>query len=82
MRVTCSEACRVAGTLYRGKKKVGKGSKKLTKAGTAKLKLLPSKKGRKALASKTPKRVIVRLRAADTAGNRGKLVTRKIAIRK
>jgi hypothetical protein len=81
VRVTCSEACRVAATLHKGRKKVGARSKRMTKAGSAKLKLRPGAKARRKLQRGALKSVSVRLRARDAAGNLSGRVTKKIAVR-
>lgn len=94
VKVTCNGPCRATAELLLDRRtakrlrlaaakpvRIGRATKRLTKAGTVKLKLRPSAKARRRLARARIRSVTVRTRGADTAGNRSKTVTRKVAIR-
>lgn len=94
VKITCNEACRTTAELLLDRRtakrlglaaarpvRIGLAKKRLATAGTVKLKLRPSVKARRRLARARVRSVAVRTRATDTAGNRSKAVTRKVAVR-
>jgi len=93
VRVTCSEACTVSAQLLLDRRTarrlglaaatvtIGRASKRLAGAGSAKLRLRPSAQARRRLRRGRLGKVTIRVRATDKAGNRSKLVTKKVAIR-
>ena len=93
VKVTCNEPCVATAELLLDRRtakrlrlaaapvRIGRATKRLTKAGTASLRLRPTAKARKRLARGRVKVVSVRVRARDGAGNRSKSVTKRVRIR-
>ena len=70
VRVTCDEPCRAVGELRaKGRGRIARKAKRLTVAGTVKLKLRPAARMRRKLRRGKLSKVTLRVRATDLAGN-------------
>jgi Ca2+-binding RTX toxin-like protein len=67
-RVTCAGACKVAGTLSKGTKKVGAGSSTLIAPGTATVRVKPTAAGKKALKKVKTAKLTLKVTVQDATG--------------
>ena len=92
VKVNCNEPCRITAELLIDRRiarrlrlaattRIGRATKRTTRAGTVSVKVRPTAKARRRLGRARVRSVSVRVRASDAAGNRSRWVTKRVAIR-